>query len=154
MHLSLFDNTKPSDNSEAALLALRLLYEQGHGELHKPWQTAGSVQMYGPPWSSCLNRVNGHFTGTHSKSPDFWHPAMWSRPRLITNNQPVTGDAHKLSAKCCACRGRFYSGLEQLKTFCQPQTLAAFAWDLFTAWQQAGAPRKRQLGISGVKSLW
>ncbi len=22
--------------------------------------------------------------------------------------------------------GRFYSGLEQLKTFCQPQTLAAF----------------------------
>ncbi|ETJ38827.1 hypothetical protein Q604_UNBC07153G0001, partial [human gut metagenome] len=25
--------TKPSDNSEAALLALRLLYEQGHGEL-------------------------------------------------------------------------------------------------------------------------
>ena len=37
--------------------------------------------------------------------------------------------------------GRFYSGLEQLKTFCQPQT-AAFAWDLFTAWQQAGAPAK------------
>ncbi|MCV4698339.1 hypothetical protein OFB92_35040, partial [Escherichia coli] len=25
--------TKSSDNSEAALLALRLLYEQGHGEL-------------------------------------------------------------------------------------------------------------------------
>ena len=38
--------------------------------------------------------------------------------------------------------GRFYSGLEQLRTFCQPQTLAAFAWDLFTAWQQAGAPAK------------
>ncbi len=38
--------------------------------------------------------------------------------------------------------GRFYSGLEQLKTFCQPQTLAAFAWDIFTAWQQAGAPAK------------
>ncbi|NUC25620.1 DUF4132 domain-containing protein, partial [Escherichia coli] len=26
--------------------------------------------------------------------------------------------------------------------FCQPQTLAAFARDLFTAWQQAGAPAK------------
>lgn len=26
--------------------------------------------------------------------------------------------------------------------FCQPQTLAAFVWDLFTAWQQAGAPAK------------
>ena len=41
--------TKPSDNSEAALLALRLLYEQGHGELLQTVATAGSVQMYGLP---------------------------------------------------------------------------------------------------------
>ena len=27
------------------------------------------------------------------KAPDFWHPAMWSVPRLIKNNQPVTDDA-------------------------------------------------------------
>ncbi len=40
---------KPSDNSEAALLALRLLYEQGMANYCKPWQTAGSVQMYGLP---------------------------------------------------------------------------------------------------------
>lgn len=78
------------------------------------------------------------------KAPDFWHPAMWSRPRLITNNQPVTGDALEIIGEMLRFTqgGRFYSGLEQLKTFCQPQTLAAFAWDLFTAWQQAGAPAK------------
>ncbi len=39
-------------NSEPPLLALRLLYEQGHGECCKPWQTAGNALMYGLPWSS------------------------------------------------------------------------------------------------------
>ncbi|STM16502.1 molybdate metabolism regulator MolR-like protein [Escherichia coli] len=50
----------------------------------------------------------------------------------------------KLSAKCCALPRAdvFIADWKQLKTFCQPQTLAAFAWDLFTAWQQAGAPAK------------
>ena len=69
---------------------------------------------------------------------------MWSRPRLITNNQTVTNDALEIIGEMLRFTqgGRFYSGLEQLKTFCQPQTLAAFAWDLFTAWQQAGAPAK------------
>lgn len=63
------------------------------------------------------------------KAPDFWQPAMWSRPRLITNNQPVTDDALEIIGEMLRFTrgGRFYSGLEQLKTFCQPQTLAAFA---------------------------
>lgn len=59
----------------------------------------------------------------------------------------------KLSAKCFTQGGRFYSGLEQLKTFCQPQTLAAFAWDLSLRGNKL-VPRKRQLDISGVESLW
>lgn len=78
------------------------------------------------------------------KAPDFWHPTMWSRPRLINNNQPVTDDALEIIGEMLRFTrgGRFYCGLEQLKTFCQPQTLAAFARDLFTARQQAGAPQK------------
>lgn len=63
------------------------------------------------------------------KAPDFWHPGMWSVPRLITNNQPVTDDALEIIGEMLRFTrgGRFYGGLEQLKTFCQPQTLAAFA---------------------------
>ena len=49
--------TKPSDNSEAALLALRLLYEQGHGELLQTVANRWHVQMYGLPWSNYLNWV-------------------------------------------------------------------------------------------------
>lgn len=148
--------TKPSDNSEAALLALRLLYEQGHGEL---LQTVANRWQRTDVWPALEQLLKlgpiEIYPARIPKAPDFWHPAMWSRPRLIKNNQPVTDDALEIIGEMLRFTqgGRFYGGLEQLKTFCQPQTLAAFAWDLFTAWQQAGA-RKRQLGISGVKSLW
>ncbi|EJC6321991.1 DUF4132 domain-containing protein [Escherichia coli] len=137
--------TKPSDNSEAALLALRLLYEQGHGEL---LQTVANRWQRTDVWSALEQLLKQGpmdiYPARIPKAPDFWHPAMWSRPRLITNNQPVTGDALEIIGEMLRFTqgGRFYSGLEQLKTFCQPQTLAAFAWDLFTAWQQAGAPAK------------
>lgn len=137
--------TKSSDNSEAALLALRLLYEQGHGEL---LQTAANRWQRTDVWPALEHLLKQSpieiYPTRIPKAPDFWQPAMWSRPRLITNNQPVTDDALEIIGEMLRFTqgGRFYSGLEQLKTFCQPQTLAAFAWDLFTAWQQAGAPAK------------
>ncbi|EMV2793556.1 DUF4132 domain-containing protein [Escherichia coli] len=137
--------TKPSDNSEAALLALRLLYEQGHGEL---LQTVANRWQRTDVWSALEQLLKQGpmdiYPARIPKAPDFWHPQMWSRPRLITNNQTVTNDALEIIGEMLRFTqgGRFYSGLEQLKTFCQPQTLAAFAWDLFTAWQQAGAPAK------------
>ncbi|RXD06562.1 hypothetical protein EPS76_25395, partial [Escherichia coli] len=134
--------TKPSDNSEAALLALRLLYEQGHGEL---LQTVANRWQRTDVWPALEQLLKlgpiEIYPARIPKAPDFWHPGMWSRPRLITNNQPVTDDALEIIGEMLRFTqgGRFYGGLEQLKTFCQPQTLAAFAWDLFTAWQQAGA---------------
>ncbi|RIC10551.1 hypothetical protein, partial [Escherichia coli] len=137
--------TKPCDNSEAALLALRLLYEQGHGEL---LQTVANRWQRTDVWPALEQLLKlgpiEIYPARIPKTPDFWHPAMWSRPRLIKNNQPVTDDALEIIGEMLRFTqgGRFYGGLEQLKTFCQPQTLAAFAWDLFTAWQQAGAPAK------------
>ncbi len=78
------------------------------------------------------------------KAPDFWHPQMWSRPRLITNNQTVTDDALEIIGEMLRFTqgGRFYSGLEQLKTFCQPQTLAAFAWDARSRGNELVPPQK------------
>lgn len=128
--------TKPCDNSEAALLALRLLYEQGHGEL---LQTVANRWQRTDVWPALEQLLKlgpiEIYPARIPKTPDFWHPAMWSRPRLIKNNQPVTDDALEIIGEMLRFTqgGRFYGGLEQLKTFCQPQTLAAFAWDLFTA---------------------
>lgn len=136
---------RSGDNSEAALSALRLLYEQGHGEL---LQTVANRWQRTDVWPALEQLLKQSpieiYPARIPKAPDFWHPTMWSRPRLINNNQPVTDDALEIIGEMLRFTqgGRFYCGLEQLKTFCQPQTLAAFAWDLFTAWQQAGAPAK------------
>lgn len=49
--------TKSSDNSEAALLALRLLYEQGHGELLQTVANRWQRTDVWPAPSIYLNRV-------------------------------------------------------------------------------------------------
>lgn len=49
--------TKSSDNSEAALLALRLLYEQGHGELLQTVANRWQRTDVWPAPSNYLNRV-------------------------------------------------------------------------------------------------
>lgn len=137
--------TKPSDNSEAALLALRLLYEQGHGEL---LQTVANRWQRTDVWPALEQLLKlgpiEIYPARIPKAPDFWHPAMWSRPRLIKNNQPVTDDALEIIGEMLRFTqgGRFYSGLEQLKTFCQPQTLAAFAWDLSPRGNKLVPPQK------------
>ncbi|MBW2819402.1 hypothetical protein KX261_15140, partial [Escherichia coli] len=107
--------TKPSDNSEAALLALRLLYEQGHGEL---LQTVANRWQRTDVWPALEQLLKlgpiEIYPARIPKAPDFWHPGMWSRPRLITNNQPVTDDALEIIGEMLRFTqgGRFYGGLE------------------------------------------
>lgn len=85
---------KPCDNSEAALFALRLLYEQGHSEL---LQTVANRWDRADMWPATEKILTQNpmeiYPARIPKAPDFWHPQMWSRPRLITNNQTVTNDA-------------------------------------------------------------
>ena len=105
--------TKPCDNSEAALLALRLLYEQGHGEL---LQTVANRWQRTDVWPALEQLLKlgpiEIYPARIPKTPDFWHPAMWSRPRLIKNNQPVTDDALEIIGEMLRFTqgGRFYGG--------------------------------------------
>lgn len=148
--------TKSSDNSEAALLALRLLYEQGHGELLQTVANRWQRTDVWPATEQLLKQSPIEIYPTRiPKAPDFWQPAMWSRPRLITNNQPVTDDALEIIGEML----RF----TQWRTFLLwagttenvlPATNAGrfctgSLYRVATSWR----PRKRQLGISGVKSL-
>lgn len=68
----------------------------------KPWQTAGSVQMYGLPWSSYLNRVQWKFT-RHAFQKRLISGIRQCGPgralSLIISLLPMT--LWKLSAKCC-----------------------------------------------------
>lgn len=151
---------KPGDNREAALAALRLLYQHGHtGVL----QTVASRWEIAGLWAALEKLLTqnplDNYPARISSVPDFWHPNQWRRPRLISNDQPLADEALEIVGEMLRFTqgGHFYCGLEQLKTTCQPQTLAAFAWDLFMAWQHAGAPAKENwaflaLGILGDES--
>ncbi|WP_431732940.1 DUF4132 domain-containing protein [Escherichia albertii] len=136
---------KSGDNREAALSALLPLYKEGHGELLQTVANRWEIPALWPALEQLLtqNPLDNYPTSI-SKAPVFWQPALWRRPRLISNDQPLTDNALEIIGEMLSFTqgGHFYCGLEQLKTFCQPQTLAAFVWDLFTAWQQAGAPAK------------
>ncbi|MCZ9218072.1 DUF4132 domain-containing protein [Escherichia albertii] len=136
---------KSGDNREAALSALLLLYKEGHGELLQTVANRWEIPALWPALEQLLTQNSlDNYPTRIAKAPGFWQPALWRRPRLISNDQPLTDNALEIIGEMLSFTqgGHFYCGLEQLKTFCQPQTLAAFVWDLFTAWQQAGAPAK------------
>lgn len=46
-----------------------------------------------------------------------------------------------------------YPGLLQVKAACTADSLAEFAWDLFTAWQTAGAPSKESWAFTALGVL-
>ena len=46
-----------------------------------------------------------------------------------------------------------YPGLKQLREICRPDSLAAFAWDVFEAWQAAGSPAKENWAFTGLALL-
>nr|WP_287860204.1 DUF4132 domain-containing protein [Klebsiella sp.] len=151
---------KAGDSREAAINALRLLYQQGHEAL---LQTVAQRWNEPPLWAALKLLLTqdplDNYPARTPKAPDFWQPALWRRPRLISNDQPLTDDALEILGEMLrfALGGHHYCGLDIVKAACQPQSLAAFAWDLFNAWQSTGAPAKENwafqtLGIFGDES--
>ncbi|MEE7535258.1 DUF4132 domain-containing protein [Klebsiella huaxiensis] len=151
---------KVGDSREAAINALRLLYQQGHEAL---LQTVALRWNEPPLWAALKLLLTqdplDNYPARTPKAPDFWQPALWRRPRLISNDQPLTDDALEILGEMLrfAQGGHHYCGLDIVKAACQPQSLSAFAWDLFNAWQSTGAPAKeywafQTLGIFGDES--
>jgi hypothetical protein len=88
--------------------------------------------------------------------PAFYQPALWARPLLRENGLALPDDALKTLGEMLRFPSEegIYPGLQQVKDLCTVASLAAFAWDLFSAWQTAGAPSKESwaftaLGIFG-----
>ncbi|MBZ7514042.1 DUF4132 domain-containing protein [Klebsiella grimontii] len=148
---------KAGDSREAAINALRLLYQEGHHERLK-----AVAQRWNEPalWTKLEQLLTqdplDNYPVRIPKVPDFWQPTLWRRPRLIGTDQPLTDDALEIFGEMLrfAQGGHHYGGLDLAKAACQPQSLAAFVWDLFNAWQTAGAPAKdnwafQALGIFG-----
>lgn len=151
---------KAGDSREAAINALRLLHQEGHHALLQTVAQRWNEPRLWPALEQLLTQDPlDNYPARTPKAPDFWQPALWRRPRLLSNDQPLTDDALEILGDMLrfAQGGHYYCGLDLVKAACQPQSLAAFAWDLFQAWQNAGAPGKENwafqtLGIFGDES--
>lgn len=151
---------KPNDNREAAIDALRLLYQEGHAEqLQSVAQRWNIAELWTELERLLTQDPLESYPARVSKAPDFWQPTLWRRPRLSCNDQPLPDDALEILGEMLrfAQGGHYYCGLDRVKEVCQPHTLAAFAWDVFSAWQNIGAPAKENwafhaLGIFGDES--
>ncbi|MGQ0798551.1 MAG: WGR and DUF4132 domain-containing protein [Pseudomarimonas sp.] len=82
---------------------------------------------------------------------NFFLPGGFARPRLT--------DGRALPAEVLPALGTMlqvslldeaYTGLDQVKSACNAASLDEFAWDLFQAWYQNGAPSKESWGFTAM----
>lgn len=90
------------------------------------------------------------------KLPSFFVAASFRRPALRDGGAalPVSAVEHIGSMLAISKLEAPYAGLALVKETCTPASLAEFAWDLFEAWNAAGAPSKESwafvaLGLLG-----
>lgn len=149
---------KKGEAKDCATSALRMLASQGHEALI--FQTG---EAYGDPEViSALRSILDEdpldrFPSKISKSPDFYQPAGWCRPRLLASQKALPDSAleHLGTMLRFPVSEGLYEGLKQIKQLCDPDTLADFAWDMFSAWLFAAAPSKEgwaftSLGLFGT----
>ena len=77
------------------------------------------------------------------KVPTFFVPAAFRRPALADGRALPLAAVESIGSMLTISRpDEPYGGLEIVKSACQPDSLAEFAWDVFEAWMGAGAPSK------------
>lgn len=76
--------------------------------------------------------------------PSFWLPQGWQRPVLRSTGASLSDSAlaHLGLMLTFPTNEEVYAGIAVVKEACTPESLAAFMWDCFSAWLNAGAPSK------------
>ncbi|MFO1253427.1 MAG: DUF4132 domain-containing protein [Inhella sp.] len=89
------------------------------------------------------------------KLPAFYVPATFRRPLLIAGGAALplaSMDAVGLMLAMSTLDAP-YAGVGRLKALCTAESLAGFAWDLFKAWLDAGAPAKEAWAFTALGLL-
>ncbi len=85
-----------------------------------------------------------------TKLPEFWNVDLL--PPLILTGGKAVPTGH-LGALVVALRGDDAVGLRELRDAAERKALAAFGWELFQLWLQAGAPPKDKWAFTGLGAL-
>ncbi len=140
----------------AVAAALRMLTENGHQPLLQE-----IARRYNQPEVTdavnallALDPLDNHPTKIPTL-PTFYQPSLWTRPLLKANAQSLPDSAllHLGEMLRFPQEEALYPGLLQVKDACTTDSLAEFAWDLFTAWQTAGAPSKESWAFTALGVL-
>ncbi|EPA2759118.1 WGR and DUF4132 domain-containing protein [Escherichia coli] len=147
---------KAGEAQDNARAALRMLTENGHQPLlqeiarryNQPEVTDAVNAML------ALDPLDNHPTKIPTL-PAFYQPSIWTRPVLKANAQSLPDSALQHLGEMLRFHQEeaLYPGLLQVKDACTADSLAEFAWDLFTAWQTAGAPSKESWAFTALGVL-
>ncbi|HEA7662806.1 TPA: WGR and DUF4132 domain-containing protein [Escherichia coli] len=147
---------KTGEAQDNARAALRMLAENGHQPLLQE-----IARRYNQPEVTdavnallALDPLDNHPTKIPTL-PTFYQPSLWTRPLLKANAQSLPDSAllHLGEMLRFPQEEALYPGLLQVKDACTTDSLAEFAWDLFTAWQTAGAPSKESWAFTALGVL-
>ncbi|MDR3213300.1 MAG: WGR domain-containing protein, partial [Azoarcus sp.] len=135
---------KAGEARDCAAMALRMLAAEGHGKL----LGEAAARYENPEVAAALDAVLNEdpldlYPAKRQKLPEFWQPANWPRPVLENGKALPDGALDALGEMLTfpTVEG-VYAGIGQVKAACTPASLAAFAWECFNAWLEAGAPGK------------
>ncbi|ENN7399728.1 DUF4132 domain-containing protein [Escherichia coli] len=147
---------KTGEAQDNARAALRMLTENDHQPLLQE-----IARRYNQPEVTdavnallALDPLDNHPTKIPTL-PTFYQPSLWMRPLLKANAQSLPDSAllHLGEMLRFPQEEALYPGLLQVKDACTTDSLAEFAWDLFTAWQTAGAPSKESWAFTALGVL-
>ncbi|HAY5551267.1 DUF4132 domain-containing protein [Escherichia ruysiae] len=147
---------KAGEAQDNARAALRMLTENGH----QPLLEQVALRYNQPEVTAAINALlaldplDNHPTKIPTL-PTFYQPSLWTRPVLKANAQSLPDNAllHLGEMLRFPQEDALYPGLLQVKDVCTADSLAEFAWDLFIAWQTAGAPSKESWAFSALGVL-
>ena len=147
---------KAGEAQDNARAALRMLIENDHQPLlqeiarryNQPEVTDAVNAML------ALDPLDNHPTKIPTL-PAFYQPSIWTRPVLKANAQSLPDSTLLRLGEMLRFpqEEALYPGLLQVKDVCSADSLAGFAWDLFTAWQTAGAPSKESWAFTALGVL-
>lgn len=143
---------KAGEARDCAGSALRLLQAQGHTEL----LLQVAARYDDPAVVEALRAVLDEspldrFPTKRVKLPEWWQPRGWRRP-VLANGKALPDDAlqHLGQMLTFPTNEEVYGGIAVVKEACQPDSLADFGWDAFSAWLEAGAVGKENWALTGL----
>ncbi len=140
---------------QGAEAALRILAAEGHEEV-----VLAAAARYGGEAREAVGELLAFdpldlFPAKLPKRPAFWQPPAFARPLLRDRATALPlGAIEHLGAMLAFSRpDEPYSGIAQVREACDPESLAAFAWDLFSSWLNAGSPAKEGWALQALGLL-